>query len=258
MRNLVIAAALTLGLVTLPAAAGAGESFQIGVKPSTTALKLGKTLTFTGHVRPVAAAAGHTVKLQEKYGPKKPWRTKDTDQVGNSGKYQLSYKPTTATVRKYRVLMPAIPHHARGLSKELTVSVYAWSTLTSHQYVNVHAFYPAPRIYINGTRYDDSLLAGSTGATSIEFNLNHLCTELRGTYGLSDTSETGAQATFGAEADGSQIYSKTFSLGESEFSHIKLDKPLKLRFAAQSTSTDVAGFGAVGTPEVFCTTAFGG
>jgi hypothetical protein len=258
MRNLVIAAALTLGLVALPAVADAGESFQVGVKASTTTLKLGNRLTFTGHVRPGAAAAGHTVKLQEKYAPKKPWRTKDTDRVGRSGKYHLTYQPTTATVRRYRVLMPAIAHHNKGLSKELTVSVYAWSRLTSRHFVNYRGIYPEPKIHINGTGYDDSLLARTGNASSLEYNLDHLCTELRATYGISDASETGAQATVSVESDGSQIYASTFDLGQSTYQDLKLDKPLKIRFAAQSTSTDITGYGAVGTPEVLCTAAFGG
>ena len=258
MRNLVIAAALTLGLVTLPATADAGERFQVGVKPSSTTLVLGKKLTFTGHVRPGAAAAGHTVELQEKYGPKKPWRTKDTDRVGTSGAYHLAYKPTTATVREYRVIMPAVGHHARGVSRQLTVGVYDWGRLTELPYVNYRGIYPTPRIHINGTKYPASLLARTGAATSVEYNLNHRCTALRATYGLSDSSETGAQATVGVESDGTQVYTGAFGLGQSEAASIALDQPLKIRFTAQSTITGTSGYGAVGTPEVLCTAPFGG
>lgn len=258
MRNLVIAGALTLGLVTLPATADAGERFQVGVKPNHTTVMLGKKLSFTGHVRPGAAADGHTVKLQEKYGPKKPWRTKDTDRIGASGAYHLSYKPTTATIRMYRVVMPAIPHHAQGVSKQVKVSVYDWSRLTTRDYVNAHGIYPERAIHINGTKYPASLLAFGNYAASVEFNLDHQCTALRATYGLSDSSETGAQATVGVQSDGTQVYTGSFGLGQSESSSVTLDRPLKLRFTSQSTVTGAKGYGAVGTPEVLCTAPFGG
>jgi hypothetical protein len=256
MRKLVIAAALTIGtagLAALPSAAQAdGGAWLVGIHANTTQAKLGDKLIFTGMVRPGSAAAGHQVKLQEKFAADKPWKVKDTGLVDRQGHYRLVDKPTVNTVRKYRVVMPATPHHAKGTSNSISVKVYGWSKLVDHQPVNQDSMYPESSVNLNGTTYPKSLVANWTGQTSIEFNVDHKCIALRGTFGISDTSETGAQATVAAQSDGTSIYSNTFDVGETQFKKLALDSPLKLRFSAQSVVSGVNGYGAIGSPDVLC------
>jgi hypothetical protein len=256
MRKLVIAAALTIGtagLAALPSAAQAGGgAWLVGIHADNVQVKVGDTIHFTGKVRPAGAAAGHKVELQEKFRADKPWKTKDTSKVNSSGHYVLTETPTVNTVRKYRVLMPATPHHAKGISPTIEVKVYGWSALFDHTYVNPNNMYPTSSVNLNGTTYDKSILATWTGQTSVEFNLNHKCLALRGTFGISDNSETGAQSTVNAEADGTQFYTHTFDLGETDFQKFQLDSPLKLKLSAESMVSGVDGYGAIGSPDVYC------
>jgi hypothetical protein len=256
MRKLVMAAALTIGtagLAALPSAAQAdGGAWLVGIHADAVQVKVGDTIHFTGKVRPATAAAGHKVELQEKFRVDKPWTTKDTSKVDSSGHYLLTEIPTVNTVRKYRVVMPATPHHARGISNSISVKVYGWSKLIAHQSVNQDNMYPEASVNLNGTTYPKSLVASWTGQTSIEFNVDHKCIALRGTFGISDTSETGAQATVAAQSDGTSIYSNTFDVGETQFKKLALDSPLKLRFSAQSVDSNVDGYGAIGSPDVLC------
>jgi NPCBM/NEW2 domain len=256
MRKVVIAAATlavaTSGLAAVSGPATAGVPLQVTIKASSTQIKLGDTLKFTGKVGPSSASAGHQVVLQEKFKPTKPWKAQDTAKLDGHGRYTLKDVPTVNTDRKYRVVMPSTSKHAKGISSIVDVKVYGWTKLFDHPYVNPDNMYPISNLNLNGTTYPKSLVADWTGPTSIEFNVNHKCTALRGTFGVSDASETGAQATITAESDGTQIYTKTLALGQTDVKRLTLDSPLKLRFTAESVVADVNGYGGIGTPEIFC------
>jgi hypothetical protein len=87
----------------------------------------------------------------------------------------------------------------------------------------------------------------------VEFNVDHGCTAFRGTFGLSDDSVSGSQATVTATADGTPWFGQTFALGQSTRNTVTWETPpLKLRFASVSTVDGADGLGAVGTPEVYC------
>jgi hypothetical protein len=256
MRTLAIAAAAlalgTTGLAAVQGPATAGVPWQITVKTADTQVKLGHTFTVIGKVGPRHAAVGHKIVLQEKFKPTAPWKTQDTTRVDTRGHYTLKDKPTVNTERKYRVVMPAISGHAKGISSTLDVKVYGWTKLFSLPDVNPRQMFPTASLNLNGTSYPKSIVANTTGTTSIEYNVNHKCTALRGTFGVSDSSETGAQATITAESDGTQIYTNTLALGQTDFQRLALASPLKLRFTAQSMVPSVAGFGGIGTPEALC------
>jgi hypothetical protein len=256
MYKLVIAVAAlavgTTGLAALQAPADAGVGWQVTVRASSTQLKVGDKLVFTGRVGPSRASTGLQVKLQEKFKPGKPWKAQGAATVDSQGHYRLVDKPTVNTEHKYRVVMPATSHHARGLSSTVGVKVYGWGKLTSHPSVNRNGMYPVPSLDLNGTSYPKSVGADWTGSASVEFNLDHKCTALRGTFGVDDNSETGAQSTVTAESDGTQIYTKTLSLGQTDFKRLALASPLKLRLTAESMVAGVNGYGGVGTPEILC------
>jgi NPCBM/NEW2 domain-containing protein len=113
-------------------------------------------------------------------------------------------------------------------------------------------------VSINAVVFPTSLEAymyqnGPTTQT-VEYNLDHKCTRFRGTFGLSDDSQSGGQASIQATADGRQWFTHTYSLGQSDHNRIDFTTPpLKVHFDMASLVSGVDGLGAIGTPEVFCT-----
>jgi hypothetical protein len=250
------AGALALGLASLPlTAADAGSTWRVTIRSNTEQVVAGHKIVLTGHVRPIAAAAGQRVRLQEKFKPTAPWKTRNSAKVTRIGTYRLVTRPTTGFTHRYRVLMPAVAHHQRGVSPIVKVKVYAWSPLIEQASVNNdHMGFGS--VNINGTTYDESVALAYDTSGSIEFNVNRDCTRLRGTFGLSDDSTAGGQGELSVAADdGAPVYTKTFEVGQSETTGLAFaTAPLKLRLETHSTSTAVgtAGLGAFGSPEVLC------
>jgi uncharacterized low-complexity protein len=256
MRKIAIAAAAlavaTTGLAAVQAPAQAGAAWRVTATTTSSQVKVGDKVVFTGKVGPIRAAAGHKVTLQEKFKPGKPWADQRKARVRADGTYRVADKPAANTVHTYRVVMPASARHAKGVSGNMVVKVYGWMPLGAFLYVNADNMYPAADLQMNGTSYPGSVVAASTNLSSVEFNLNHRCIALRGTFGVSDASETGAQSTVTAEADGTPIYSSTLSLGVADVQKLALDSPLKVKFTAQSIVPGADGFGGIGTPQVLC------
>jgi hypothetical protein len=255
MRIIIAAGALALGAAVLPVtAAHAGSAWVVSVKASVTTAETGQEVTFAGTVRPTGKAAGEKVVLQEKSRPGKPWVTQREARIHASGKYAVSDTPTRNTQHSYRVLMPAIDGHAKGVSKTVKVTVYAWTNLGGIEAVNNDGMFFGA-VDINGTTFADSLSTNSNGTRSIEFNLDHQCDALRSRFGISDNSTTGGQAEVGMLADGLSVYDKVFDLGQSERKTVALDNPLKIKLLATDTSTGVGihGFGAFGNAQAHCT-----
>jgi hypothetical protein len=255
MRKLAAVGVLALGLVALPGVAQEGSPWQVTTHLSATTIKLGDTVVLKGIVRPGGAAAGSKVQLQEKYAPNKPWKTKSTGRVGSTGHYRVSDKPDHATIRSYRVVLTAASGHAKGISKRVEVKVYAWTNLTTtFDAVNNNYFWTDSTIKMNGNAYKNSIESHYAGTDNhVEYNVDHRCTALRATYGISDSSESGAQAQVSALSDGATVYSKGFSVGQTQVKKVLLDSPLKLRFQSQSLVSGLDGLGAIGTPQVLCT-----
>jgi NPCBM/NEW2 domain-containing protein len=255
MRIMIAAGALALGAAMLPVTvAHAASTWVVTVKASATTVDAGHKVTFTGKVRPIGAAAGEKVLLQERFAPGKPWVTQKKATIGRTGKYQVSDKPTANTRHSYRVVMPAAGHHTKGVSQTAKVTVYAWTGLGALDWVNDNNMRFGP-VAINGTTYDDSVYTDFTGAHSVEFNLDHQCDGLRSRFGISDNSTTGGQTEVGVLADGTSVYDKVFDLGQSEQKTVPLDNPLKIKLLATDTSTapGVDGLGAFGNAQAHCT-----
>ncbi len=252
MRTLVAAGLVALGLVAMPASAHAKTPWIVTVTSTTTQAVAGHKIVFTGVVHPKGAAAGGTVVLQEKFAPGKPWKAQKSVKIDKHGAYRVTDRPTANTKHAYRVVMPATSAHARGVSRTLTFKVYGWDDLFDLPAVNQNGVYEGD-VDINGTSYAHSLYAEWSPAY-IEYNLDHGCIKLRGTFGISDDSTTGGQAEVDVIADGSQIYTHTFDLGQSQPKSLTLARPLKLRLEAHSTSpAGTIGYGAFATPSVLCT-----
>jgi hypothetical protein len=231
--------------------------WHVTIKADKTTVSLGQKVRFQGKV--AASAAGGLVRLYERPSAERPWRYQRNALVHRDGRYATYDKPTVNSQRQYRVVMPANQHHKSGASATVTVDVFRWTSLTTFPSVNQSYLDVEPSVSMNGVTYPSSLEAviyhnpDSPASQSIEFNLGHQCTRFRGTFGLSDDSETGSQATVTALADGTSWFSQSFGLGESTPNTVTFTTaPLKLRFETSSDVSGVDGLGAVGTPEVYC------
>jgi hypothetical protein len=242
----------------LPTGADAATrpQWKVTIRSAHTNVTLGSTVHLHGHV--ARAAAGRLVTLQERR-PGRPWRDQRQARVHHDGTYTTYDVPTRNTSRLYRVVMPGTTHHRRGVSKALLVVVYQWKQLTSFPQSNPSYLPVVSSVPINGTGYPASLEAttyhpNGPVTQSVEYNLNHQCLGFRGTFGLSDNSESGSQASVEADADGTAWFSQTFSIGGSAPNAFDFGTaPLKVHFQTTSLVDGLDGFGAVGTPEVYCT-----
>jgi hypothetical protein len=264
MRNMIrtVAAAVALAgaAVAVPGTAQAANrpAWHVTIKASTTEVTLGKKVVFTGKVN--RSGAGKLVVLQERANADTTWKNQRNALVHRDGHYQTFDKPTVNKRRQYRVVMPATRHHKRGVSQTVIVDVFKWTSLTTLPAVNQVDFDPETSVSMNGVTYPSSLEAeiyhypGAPTAQVVEFNLGHKCTRFRGTFGLSDDSVTGSQATVTATADGTPWFSHTYGLGESDPNDFTFETaPLKVRFESVSVGDGLDGLGAVGSPAVLCT-----
>jgi hypothetical protein len=240
-----------------PAQAAHRPAWRVTMKASTTEVTLGKRVVFKGHVN--KSAAGKLVVLQERPNSTAPWKNQRDALVHRDGHYRTFDKPSVNKRRYYRVVMRASKHHKRGVSKTVAVDVYKWVSLTSLPSVNQVDFDSEPSVSLDGVTFPPSLEAhvyhypNAPTEQSVEFNLGHQCTMFRGTFGLSDDSESGSQATVTATADGTPWFDHTFAVGETAPNSFTFETaPLKVRFESSSVIADADGRGAVGTPEVYC------
>ena len=276
MRRLIVAAALALaagGMTTQAAPAQAGVPWLVTFHVESVSGVVGHSFRFTGKVTPRARAAGLKVVLQQKRaGSDKPWRGVATGRISGRGDYLVRERPSTNTIRRYRVVMPATAAHARGVSAVRTLKVYAWSNLTLRPPVNESNFEPVASVSMGGVEYPASLEAKSSlnpdvpTTGTVEFNLDRMCMQFRGTFGLSDNSEVSddpdysAEAWLAASADGVEFYRGALALGHKAFYGANYfptsTPPVTVRFDTESiwdSPGQLDGLGAVGTPQVLCT-----
>lgn len=254
MRKLVAAGAMALGIATLPVtSAHAASPWIVGIKASSAAVTTGHKVVFTGTVRPKAAAAGDKVLLQEKFAPGKPWVNQRRAKIGGKGRYTLWDRPSVNTRHAYRVVMPPTKRHHRGVSPTVKVTVYAWQYLTKMAASNSRSMSNGA-VQINAKSYTHSVFARWRYPAYREYNLDHRCTKVRATFGISDDSTTGGQAAVDVLSDGTDVYSHTFDLGESQQKTVAIATPLKLRLESVSTgAADTYGYGAFGSAQALCT-----
>ena len=263
MRRTVAAFAVSvMALAGLTWASGAADAaprpaWKVRLSAAKPTVTLGQKVRFSGHVS--KGSAGLLVMLQERGAPGRPWQDQRQARVLEDGTFSTYDVPTTNTSRDYRVVMPRTKHRSKGVSPRVSVAVYRWTQLTSLPAVNTSFLLSMSSVSINGTDYPASLEAttfhphGPT-SQSVEFNVDHLCTRFRGTFGLSDDSVASSQASVTASADGTPWFSQTFDVGGSTPDAVTFaTPPLKLSFDTASLVANLDGFGAVGTPEVFCT-----
>jgi hypothetical protein len=256
IRTVAVAIALGGAALTVPGPAQAAKPhWTVSIHANKATVTAGKKAWFHGKV--ARAAAGKLVTLQERLAGSTAWKDQRDALVRRDGTYTTYDAPTVNRRHFYRVVMPASKNHRRGVSDKVVVDVFKWTTLTSIPAVNQDYLYPVTSVSFDGVTFPSSIEAylyyDPPATQSIEFNLDHRCTRFRGTFGISDDSESGSQASVQASADGVPWYDHTFALGESQANSFTFTTPpLKVRFDTVSLVDGLDGLGAVGTPEVYC------
>lgn len=241
--------ALGAGLVA-PATAGAPSADRRAPRPMLTSASdhvvVGQKLVLKGAVAP--ATKGLTVILQKRVG-EKGWVREARLTTTRNGGFTYRDKPHAVGERSYRAVVPG-----GGRSKPVTVTVFKWQRLTKLPIRTAAHTMLSGNQSINGRTYDwavhnDPITDQTSGYA--DWNLARKCLKLRTTAGLGDASDSTATGTVSLSGDGTDLYTKAFSLGQSETRTLDLTDVFRLTFTwskAGPQQTQVV----LGEPEVLC------
>ncbi|WGY04281.1 hypothetical protein QI633_11035 [Nocardioides sp. QY071] len=230
--------------------AAAGPAITIAVKSPV--VTRGKKVVVTGTVTNKKVTK---VTLQQKRKGTS-WKAQATAMVKADGTYRLKDKTTTAVTRKYRVISATGP---KKKSAKVTVGVYEWKDLTKLKVRTSMGWSQQNTVQINATTYSPALVGYVwSGPSLVDYNLNHNCISLRARLGLSDSSDSTAQATISVLSDDTAVYAKSFRLTQSEVVTVPLGSPFRvgLSFTADNPGNLTPAPRTVpvaADPEVFCT-----
>ena len=148
-------------------------------------------------------AAGDKVVLQQRLDGRKKWSVSGEVKIKRNGTFVATDKPSVPGTRQYRVVKPASDGVKKGTSAIVDVQVYAWQKLAQRAR-GANENIAVSSTALIGTRvYPYSFQPFTRGAPSfVEYTLGRLCTGLRTTYALSDSSATGASARITLAVDG--------------------------------------------------------
>jgi len=231
--------------VLVPAGAGTAASaeptakYQVTLTISDTAATAREDkVALTGTVSP-KPPEDSVVTVQVMYETQKTWQKAGTATVKSNGKYRFIVKPESHLDRVYRVVKATDEKATKDKSRERSLSVIAWSWLSKLTPSAQENVFRANNMPINGDTYSHTLYVDRNLPTGfIEFTLGRKCTTLDTTFGLSDRTETGGQATIHASADGTVVYGRNFDLGQSEFTTFDVTDVFRIRMDfAQVTGT---------------------
>jgi hypothetical protein len=198
-------------------------------------------------------AAGAKVVLQQRLDGKTKWAVSTKAKVKRNGTFLLKDEPSVAGTREYRVLKPKGQGIRKGTSKVLSVDVYRWETLGNRRpgaMANAHGFGTAT---VGTQEYAQSLMVTAPGTAGyIEYTLGRLCTDLRTTYALDDSSETGATGAVKLLVDGVTKVDQGLVVGQVVESATDLTDAFRLRYELTSSASPVSR-PVVATPEIRCT-----
>lgn len=251
------AAALVVSGLALvaPAQAAPAErragAFEVTLAASTNELVLGERITLKGKVTP--RSAGQKVVLQKKLEGRK-WVVERKTKLNKRSRYTFKDQPSTTGARKYRVVKPATKKHAKGVSPLVAVTTYRWrdlATLQPRDYSNVYT----GTATIDTVEYPDSLLGWYDPAVEEwfrDYNLERDCTTLDATYGMDDSADVDSTVQIDVQNDGVGVYSKSFSLLESDHERIDIRGVFRLGFHFSTTGEGGSPRPTVGSPRVLC------
>ena len=232
--------------------AARAAAYQVTMNVNKTEPLQGDKVKIKGTVKP--AAQGAKVTLQLRYADQKKWKTVATDTLSAQGRFTFKDKVGSVRTRKYRVVKGAGAHRAAGHSKSVKVTVFGWRDLTSLNQATYSGFGEVENgVKMNGVAYPNSLRSYTAyppgTPSSIDYNLNRDCKELKGVVGLDDSSAATGSAQVSLSTDGTVRYTGTFSLTQA--APVALDVTNAFRLTVAATLTN-GGIAAVGTPQVLC------
>jgi hypothetical protein len=227
--------------------------FEVTAKASTTELVRGKKVTIHGKVSP--KAKGEKDVLEQKIG-KTAWKRTGSATLNKRGHYEVSDKPSSMNPRKYRVVKAASAKHKKGVSKSVAVTVFKWHDVYDLQARSIDSFYRAPRwMTINGVKFPHSLWGHNYGSAeptgSIDYNIERQCITLKSTYGMADRADTGSSVKIDVLGDGSELFTGTFALFESQAKTLDLHGVFRLAFQ-YTPLTEAKAFPTIASPKVLC------
>jgi hypothetical protein len=235
-----------------PDSARRAAAYTVSAKVNKEVVTVGEDVVkVRGKVTP--RAAGDKVLLQQRLDGRKTWKGSGEARIRPNGTFVLKDKPSIAGSREYRVVKPAGDGLRKGASAALEVIVYSWDRLgqrVSGANANANAYTTA----LVGTRaYPNSLQPVTPGVPSfIEYTLGRLCTDLRTTYALTDSSASGSSGRVALSLDGVVKIDQVLTVGQVVESTTDLTDVFRLRYDLSSNASPVS-FPAVATPEVRCT-----
>ncbi|WP_248582706.1 hypothetical protein [Nocardioides sp. InS609-2] len=246
----VLIAAGLLAPATSAEAKAAKVTWKVTASVNTSKIVAGEgKVVVRGRVKP--SAAGQKVVLEQRLEKQKRWAKSGTTRVKKNGSYKVTDNPEEGGVREYRVAKPGTDGRAKGYSKTMEVTVYAWQDLTT-SFTGPRTEAIVTLATIGTMDYSSSIVQSTPGTPGYaEFTIGRLCTSLEATYALTDTSETGSTGGVQVVADGATRYSALLGVGTITDPAIDLTNVYRLRFNLDSSLTP-KGFAAVGTPRVLC------
>ncbi len=250
----VLAAPLALTATTAQAAdtvARQAAAYTVKAKANKDVVTAGEDVVkVRGKVTP--RAGGAKVVLQQRLEGKSKWAVSSRGTIKRNGTYLLKDKPSVAGTREYRVLKPASDGVKKGTSKVLAVEVFTWENLARHS-AGASANVTTGTASIATKLSAPSILPTAAGTPAyVEYTLGRLCTELRTTYALDDSSETGASGAVTLLVDGVTKVDQGLVVGQVVESTTDLTDAFRLRYELTSTASPVSK-PVVADPEVLCT-----
>jgi hypothetical protein len=108
---------------------------------------------------------------------------------------------------------------------------------------------------MNGTQYNGWHTYGDQPSWEERFTLGRHCKAIRGDFGVTDDSSDGTSALIALTADDERAFtSGPLTPGMVQRAEVKLDMPYRLSItAAETSSSDLRVYPAIGTPELLCT-----
>ncbi len=257
----VVSAALATGGLMLPAVAvgspaAPADPYEVTLKISAKkAVAKEDKVKLTGKVTPrpdQSMPSSTKVVLQVRYENKKTWVREATASVKKNGSFSFTVKPQTALDRTYRVLKSGDQKATAGKSRTRDLDVVKWQWLDSIVPSAAENLLSG-KLPINGEDYVHTLYSNRyfpTGFT--EYTLGRNCEALETTFGLSDRTETGGKASIQLAGDGSVLYAREFSLGESEAKTFDVSDVYRIRFDFVQVADTPVTEPAAGAARVLC------
>ncbi len=227
---------------------------EITLKVDKTVLEVGKKVTLKGKITPKKGTKGDKVIVKQKTGDK-AWKTQAKVKVNRKGKFTWSDKPTSAQVRKYKVVLPKTKKHAKAKSKPVTVSVGRWMQVNQVRRATAEGLYPKT-VSVANTEYKRSLGTYNyyTGDMRFaEYNLFRKCYTLRTEVALTDDAPSNTSAVLRTELDGTTKSTSTVdTLGTSTPLTVDLTNAYRIRFEIETDDVRPQAEAAFLSPEFLC------